>query len=106
MTQERDFGSCCACGHPDAVGRHVLTLPRRAPVPGTGWACLVCGLPAEGAFAVVCDGCQEAGRDVQWVVAGQLFDGGRMPLGDLSADLWLHDWERHRGSSDLWSPGY
>jgi NMD protein affecting ribosome stability and mRNA decay len=33
------------------------------PTPGRGWGCVVCGVPSDGAVAVLCDACVE--RKVQ-----------------------------------------
>jgi len=51
-----DLGSCCGCGTHEGVNNTVM-LPYRAPVPGKGWGCFVCGLPLDGAIAVLCDEC-------------------------------------------------
>lgn len=51
-----DLGSCCICAGKQSV-RTVLQLGFRAPVPGTGWGCVVCRLPGDGAVAVLCDEC-------------------------------------------------
>jgi hypothetical protein len=56
MDDELDLGACCACGGTENV-RNLICLDAKAPVPGTGWGCAVCGLPADGALTVVCDRC-------------------------------------------------
>jgi hypothetical protein len=48
------LGRCCLCETYDGVA-NVLMLDYRAPKPGTGWGCVVCALPSDGAVAVVCD---------------------------------------------------
>ena len=55
-----DLGECCVCRQAGHTVRNIVMLGFKAPVPGTGWGCAVCGLPANGALAVVCDRC--AGR--------------------------------------------
>ncbi len=61
--EDQDFAPapCCACG---VVGSHrnILQLGVHAPLPGRGWGCVVCGLPNDGAVAVVCDACVEQQR--------------------------------------------
>ncbi|MBW4556396.1 MAG: hypothetical protein KME59_10730 [Trichormus sp. ATA11-4-KO1] len=52
-----DLGTCCSCGCTGETVRNIITLEKKAPVPGTGWGCLVCGLPSDGAITVVCDDC-------------------------------------------------
>lgn len=39
-----NVGPCCACEGIENV-RHFLMLPHKAPIPGRGWGCAVCGLP-------------------------------------------------------------
>jgi hypothetical protein len=63
---------CCWCGE-TRVCRNIILLPRLAPVPGTGWSCLFCGLPEDGAIAVGCDECMADGaheRTPTWVCSG------------------------------------
>ena len=55
-----DLGPCCSCRQSGPQVRNILALPFRAPVPGTGWGCVVCGLPCDGAVAVVCEACLDA----------------------------------------------
>jgi hypothetical protein len=52
-----DLGPCCACGRADRQARTLIALAYRAPQKGTGWGCVVCHLPSDGALAVVCDPC-------------------------------------------------
>jgi hypothetical protein len=56
-----DLGPCCICGRSGAV-RTLLMLDRRGPRPGHGWGCFVCGLPCDGASAVLCDPCVDRYR--------------------------------------------
>lgn len=39
--------------------RNVAMLDQKAPIPETGWGCFQCGLPQNGALAVLCDDCIE-----------------------------------------------
>jgi hypothetical protein len=93
MRQEQP---CCWCGK-DRICRNVVLIQRLAPVPGTGWGCLICGLPNDGAIAVGCDECM-AGADLDtpvWVCsswAGQV-DGAaaeRVRYEDLPPDGFGH----------------
>ncbi|WP_218080918.1 hypothetical protein [Anthocerotibacter panamensis] len=52
-----DCGPCCSCGKTGPTVRNFLALPEKAPIPGTGWGCTVCGLPQDGALAILCDQC-------------------------------------------------
>ena len=51
-----DLGTCCICGVSSDV-LNVVMLNRRGAVRGHGWGCLECGLPCNGAIAVLCDKC-------------------------------------------------
>lgn len=51
------YGTCCVCGKPDAE-HNLFQMDYKNPVKSeSGWGCVVCDLPAEGAVAVVCDAC-------------------------------------------------
>ncbi|WP_373525075.1 hypothetical protein [Nostoc sp.] len=52
-----DLGACCGCGCTGETVQNLIMLQKKAPVPGTGWGCLVCGVPSDGAVAVVCNDC-------------------------------------------------
>lgn len=77
-----DLGPCCTCLEHRIDVRNILMLPLRAPVPGTGWGCVVCHLPADGAVAVLCDAC--VGEAPRYACDGYPKDGGRIPVGLLS----------------------
>jgi len=47
-------------------------LPYRAPVRGTGWGCLVCKIPNDGAIAVVCETCGDGEKPILDVVNGYI----------------------------------
>ena len=72
-------GTCCACQEaiPDDMPRSVIYFNFKSPTPGRGWGCLFCNLPSEGAVAVICQKCLEAGETVTHVVEG---DKGLGPL--------------------------
>ncbi|MBG1268269.1 hypothetical protein [Nostoc sp. WHI] len=52
-----DLGTCCGCGCTGETVQNLVMLQKKAPVPGTGWGCVVCGVPSDGAVAVVCNDC-------------------------------------------------
>jgi hypothetical protein len=88
------LGTCCACGRDDRTVRIVLYLPRRSPIPGRGWGCVVCELPAEGAVAVICDECAECKVSLRFACIGYPGIDGRIPIEELSEDF-RHDISRH-----------
>jgi hypothetical protein len=85
-----DLGSCCACGCYGAQVRNILLIQRLAPVPGTGWGCVVCGLPSDGAIAVVCNDCLRLGRKINQVVSGYVSEKGRIPVHELREGVFCH----------------
>jgi hypothetical protein len=87
------LGPCCGCGTTLGV-THVMMLPRRAPVPGTGWGCVVCGLPSDGAIAVMCDTC--VGEEPLAVCFGFAREGVRVPIGVLPPGVFDHDEAAHQ----------
>jgi hypothetical protein len=92
------LGGCCICRTYVGVSTIVM-LSRRAPVPGTGWGCAVCGLPSDGAVAVLCDGCMEfveAGALPVYVCEGYAGEDRRALHSSLSPEPFEHDDEAHR----------
>ena len=72
------IGACCACRRTDVELRNLVTLHVRAPVPGSGWGCVVCGLGNDGALAIVCDACLERDAPIVDAIAGYAARGGRV----------------------------
>lgn len=70
-------GPCCACRRSDVDVRNLIMLPFRAPQPGTGWGCVVCGLPSDGAIALVCDACLATGASILDCCEGYTTSGQR-----------------------------
>ena len=93
-----DFGACCSCGREgdDLNIKNVVMLEQKAPAPGSGWGCLVCNLPVDGAVAVICDDCLSLGRPIKFAVAGELKKKRRIPVEDLGAEH-KHDMTKHGG---------
>lgn len=82
------LGTCCGCGTSEGV-RNVVMMAQRAPVPGTGWGCVVCNLGLDGAVAVMCDAC--IGKPPRFVCRGYPSSGARTPIGELSPEPFDHD---------------
>lgn len=95
MRDELDLGPCCACEKLGPDVRNVIMLHRKGPTPGKGWGCLVCGLPLDGAVAVLCDDCLEAKAEIRFVCGGYPAQDGRMPLEDLPEERFEHDLSYH-----------
>ncbi len=90
-----DLGPCCACKGTRAV-RNIIALPFEGPVPGTGWGCVQCGLPANGAVAVVCDECLESNAERVEICYGYPGDKGRTPMpAEASRIAFDHDLSKH-----------
>ncbi|MBE9050663.1 hypothetical protein IQ243_09595 [Nostocales cyanobacterium LEGE 11386] len=86
-----DLGMCCGCGCTGETVRNIITLEKKAPVPGTGWGCLVCGLPSDGAVAVVCDDClallQQHQDILTHAVHGYPTEKGRCDIASLTGEF-------------------
>ncbi len=48
---------CCACGGKN--GTQMVLIEKKCKIPGHGWGCFTCGLPPDGAVAIVCDECMK-----------------------------------------------
>ncbi len=61
MSKPTNLGPCCCCGLSKGAGpvRTLICLAKKAPGEVQGWGCLQCGLPQQGAVAVVCDKCAD-----------------------------------------------
>lgn len=90
---ENDYGPCCACEGTEHV-RNIMMLHFKAPVPGTGWGCVVCNLPFDGAVAVLCDRCLEIQAGLRFAVNGFAADKKRIPYEDLRG-VHEHDMKFH-----------
>lgn len=95
--EEPSLGACCVCEKEDEEIRNIVMLDRRAPVPGTGWGCLVCNLPSDGAVAVVCDACIEKNDHdaLRFAVRGYPAYRMRIPIEELGEEEFTHDLEAH-----------
>lgn len=90
--------ACCGCGKADETCRTILMLDKKAPEPGTGWGCLECHLPMDGALAIMCDYCVKHGVKPKEAIRGYLYAGSRIPIAELTGshvhDDALHESER------------
>ncbi len=88
MSNETDLGPCCICGSAGYGVRNVMMLHFKNQVPGHGWGCVVCGLPPDGAVAVLCDPCFDrlnAGEaTLKFVCRGYPATEGRIPFPELT----------------------
>lgn len=98
-----DLGACCACRKRDATVRNIMMLQTPAPVPGTGWGCIVCGLPSDGAIAVVCDACLEAELPILDVCVGYASHDERVSSTTL-AGTFEHNLALHAAEMVVWPP--
>ena len=95
MNADLDLGRCCICEGVENV-RNVMMLSLKAPVPGTGWGCVVCNLAFDGAIAVVCDGCLEKPKALVWACDGYLAEKKRIAYDQLRGEH-RHDMKFHPG---------
>ena len=86
-----NLGPCCVCERTEGV-RNIVMLDKRAPIPGTGWGCVVCGLPPDGASAVLCDDCLE--KPPRFACKDYPGIGGRIPIDELT-EKFEHDYRFH-----------
>ena len=100
-------GPCCSCGDVADLPNLVM-IPARAPTPGKGWGCFVCGLPSDGAIAAICAKCVDdaivgdvfVGGElppIRWVCAGYVGEPGRVLREKLERAVFDHDAAKHRG---------
>lgn len=97
------LGPCCICGGEERICRIVL-LDRRCAVPGHGWGCAICGLPPDGAAAVLCGPCCDLWRAgiaaLKTACRGFPASDGRIPIDDLSPEPFVHDAAEHAAEFD------
>jgi hypothetical protein len=103
-----DLGPCCMCDGRYRV-RTIITLNRRCEVPGHGWGCIVCRLPADGACAVLCDDCydvyQRTPEALTVACRGYPAENGRCGIADLDPEPFEHDESKHRNEALLIGEG-
>lgn len=96
-----DLGACCCCDREDSSVRNIVNLPFKAPVLGTGWGCLVCKLPLDGATAVYCDQCIDENREPRNLCYGDLLGKKRIPRSCVRGDKFDHDMSKHEAEEAL-----
>jgi hypothetical protein len=92
---ELNLGPCCCCGRATVRARNIVMMSRRAPVPGTGWGCMMCGLPPDGAVYVACDDCAEGDVPPVEVCRGYAATKVRVPVDQLDEGVFEHDLSKH-----------
>jgi hypothetical protein len=85
-----DLGACCACGCTGPSVRNLLLLEKKAPISSHGWGCVVCGLPPDGASAVVCDACLDQEAELIWACRGYPATEGRVGI-EILIGAHCHD---------------
>jgi hypothetical protein len=101
--EQIDLGPCCFCGKEGPTVRNLLMLHRKAPVAGTGWGCLVCGLPSDGAVSVLCDDCIENGKEPRFAIADYAPRKLRVPIEQLT-EIFDHHRDKHDDFEFLQQP--
>jgi len=95
LNRQSSLGRCCHCEREGPTVRNIVMLPLRSPEPGSGrWGCLECGLPIEGALAVVCDECLERGLKPKLACLGPPAANRRIPIEQLT-ERFEHDMSKH-----------
>lgn len=94
-----DSLGCCGCGQSIVTRLNVVMLDHKAAIAGTGWGCVQCGLPTDGAYAILCDLCAEADPivgSIREAVVGYPRGGGREPIEVTNArPRHEHDMSKH-----------
>ena len=101
-------GPCCAC---EKAGPHrnIVMMHFTSPIEGVGWGCVICGLPADGAVAVLCDDCIEEGRqhqgdEIKSVVLGYPENGERIGVDEYQHRDFDHSPDLHRIYEEMINP--
>lgn len=96
-----DLGPCCICEKTGKDVRNIIYIDRKGPVPDKGWGCVQCGLPFDGATAVICDNCFESKAAPRYVCTGYPAIDGQTPIEELSDELFTHDLTKHPEFTEL-----
>lgn len=88
------LGACCACEREGPTVRNIISLSKKALVPGHGWGCVVCDLPCDGANAVCCDVCLDLQRPLKFACRGYPGEDGRAPIEEFT-EPFDHDFSKH-----------
>ncbi len=91
--EDNAYGPCCACGGEVNV-RNIVMLNVKGTEAGTGWGCVLCHLPCDGALAVLCDDCLDKKKEPVFAVDGYLVEKKRIPI-DRLITPHVHDRCKH-----------
>ena len=106
--ENESLGKCCICETENESVRNLITLDKKIPDESLrgGWGCFVCGLPAHGAVAVLCDECLnleiESGKEpmeVKFACIGYPKENRRVEIEKLTTDF-RHDLSKHSELND------
>lgn len=94
-----DLGACCACQQPITTGSQTIVMFNlETPYSGTGWGCFQCGLPSNGASAVLCDSCTRGYAkgtvEIKEYIAGRPTEKKRGPIAELTK-TFAHNMQFH-----------
>jgi hypothetical protein len=77
--------------------RNIIQIDLKAPVKGTGWGCVVCNLPPDGAIAILCDRCTtlflKDEKKLIFVCEGYAGDNKRILKSDLEPGFFGHNYK-------------
>lgn len=87
---------CCACEKQDASVCNVVCMPFKGPIGFAGWGCFVCDLEPNGAVAILCNDCINAGAEPRFIAGGKFAsDGVLVPLEGFERKPFDHNWSKH-----------
>ena len=92
-----DYGTCCVCESviEDPI---LISLPFKVHVESESkWGCFQCGLPFEGAVAVICDACvDEHGVNIEDKIKFLMNNKERIPVPPVEIRIpHEHDYSLH-----------
>lgn len=97
-----NLGKCCICETEEGVHNVMMMHFKAPPVPDgevAGWGCIQCGLPCEGAIAVLCNKCFDLLRDekvkIRLIVVGYPYRNNRIPIDQVEQIPFEHDLSKH-----------
>ncbi|MDQ3565732.1 MAG: hypothetical protein M3436_17010 [Pseudomonadota bacterium] len=98
--EPEDLGPCCICEGTAGVV-NIIMIEVKGQVAGHGWGCFVCGLPSDGASAVLCEPCTLAwqnGKPLRFACRGYPASDGRVPIDEL-VERHAHDMAKHEAAA-------
>lgn len=91
--KSRDIGLCLDCLRRPAT--NVVMLRFRAPIPGSGWGCVQCHKPLDGAISVLCDACRLADRPITRICLGRPSEAQHTMIDAINLEPFDHDYSQH-----------